>query len=86
MSEQPQPEPSPPILDEFSINEIRFWFLDTPCTKPMSKILEYLAEFEYDEKYESPFGGEPSYFPDDFLNSKVINQAIDYVYDRLKYG
>jgi hypothetical protein len=83
MSEQ---SPLPPILDEFSLNEITVWFQNTSCTVPMSKISEYLTEFKYDEKYESPFGGEPSYFPNDFTNSKVINQAIDYVYDRLKYG
>jgi len=83
MSEQSPPQQ---ILDHFSLNEITVWFQNTSCTVPMTKILEYLAEFKYAEYYESPFGGEPSYFPNDFTNSKVINQAIDYVYDRLKYG
>ena len=85
VTEQGVERKQPPNLDEFSLSQITQWFQNTSCTVPMIKILEYLAEFKYNDHYKSPFGGEPSYFADDFRNSKVINQAIDYVYDRVKY-
>jgi len=86
VSDQGVERKEPPILDEFSLGEITKWFANTSCTVPMIEILEALSKFKYDENYKSPFGGEPSYFADDYKNSKVINQAIDFVYNWLKYS
>ena len=76
----------PPNLDEYTLGEIMHFFKQSSCNVPIIKILGILARFKYDEKYESAFGGGmPSYVADSHKNSKIINQAIDYVYVTAKY-
>jgi hypothetical protein len=77
----------PPNLDEYTLGEIMHFFKHSSCDVPIIKILGILVRFKYDEKYESAFGGGgmPSYVADSHKNSKIINQAIDYVYVTAKY-
>ena len=75
-----------PNFDEYTLGEIMQFFKQSPCNVPIIKILGILAPFKYNDNYESAIGGgKPSYVADSYKNSKIINQAIDYVYVTVKY-
>ena len=75
-----------PNMEPQVLETVIAYFKETPCDVPLIKILGILARFKYNEKYESAFGGGmPSYVADSHKNSKIINQAIDYVYVTAKY-
>ena len=77
-----------PNMEPQVLETVIAYFKETPCDVPLIKILGILAQFKYNEKYESAFGGGggmPSYVADSHKNIKIINQAIDYVYVTAKY-